>query len=757
LAAPVGEYVAALEMGEGLAAVDEAAGDTDAEGVGVLGEAVEVLVFEDGVEEGLAVGGLHGAFGAGFHGVRGVEGVPALALVPAVVAAAPDDVDLLVTSLADVGGDEWAGAGAVEGQAPGVADAPGVDFGTGAGFSDERVVGGDGVGLAVGAAVDVEAEDLAEERGEVLGVAGGGAVEALIVGVAAVADAEVEEAVGAEGEAAAVVVEVGLVDLEEEAFRGGVDAGVVGGGGELADVAGMIPVGGAGGAAVGAVVDVETAVFGEFRVEGEAEESAFVEALVEFRQLGAEIEEGVGAAGAAGFEDVDEADLVDDQEALRVEGGDGEGGDEAVGDFLEGLGGVLGGGAGGGGERGGGGWRRRRRRGWGGRGAGGRSGAGGGRVGATWEATLRGNGEEARAWEGLTGGRRARIQRRRLMKRILRMLGWVVVLAAGGVPAAQDLNVFIWSEYLDPEVVKEFERRFEARVTVDLYEDSESMMAKLQAGGAAYDLVVPPDHLVGPMIKLGLLRKLRRENLPNLANLEPRFASPSYDPGNAYTVAYQWGTVGLYYRRVAGRPAPDSWGAVFDPARAAGAFVLIDSMRDALGAALKYRGRSLNSTVPGELKEARDLLVAAKVRSRAFEGSVGGKNRVLARTAEVAIVYSGEGVRGMAEDGETGYVLPREGSQIWVDNLAVPARAAHPELAERFIDFLLEPRIGARISNFTQFATPNRAAREFVRPEDLKNPAIYPPPEVMAKLEFLKDLGDATRMYDQVWSQVKAR
>lgn len=338
------------------------------------------------------------------------------------------------------------------------------------------------------------------------------------------------------------------------------------------------------------------------------------------------------------------------------------------------------------------------------------------------------------------------------------MLGVVLGLGlAGPVQAAQRLSVFIWSEYLDPEVVKDFERQHDARVTVDLYEDAESMLAKVQAGGAAYDIVVPPDHLVPVMVKLGLLHPLRKANLPNLRNLEPRFASPPYDPRNEHSVAYQWGTVGLYYRKVAGRAAPDSWGAIFDPARSAGSFVLIDSMRDAIGVALKYRGRSLNSRDPAELKDARDLLVAAKSRSRAFEGSVGGKNRVLARTAEVAIVYSGEAARGVGEDDATGYVIPREGSQIWVDNLAIPVRAPNRDLAERFINFLLEGKVGARISNFTQFATPNRASREFIKPEDLRNPAIYPPPEVLAKLEFLEDVGAKTALYDQVWSEVKAR
>ncbi len=324
--------------------------------------------------------------------------------------------------------------------------------------------------------------------------------------------------------------------------------------------------------------------------------------------------------------------------------------------------------------------------------------------------------------------------------------------------ATEPLNVFIWSEYLDPEVTKDFERQFDAAVTVDLYEDAEAMLAKLQSGGdALYDIVVPPDYLVTAMIHLKLLAPLRHEKVPNLTNLETRFRSPPFDPGNVYTAAYQWGTVGIYFRRLPGREPPDSWDAFFDPGQQPGPFVLIDSMRDAFGAALKYRGHSLNATEPAELREARDLLIDARRRAVAMEGSVGGKNRVLGRTAVAAIVYSGEAARGMADDPQTGYVIPKEGSQIWLDSLAIPARAPHRELAERFVNFILDPKIGARISNFTQFASPNQAARPFLRPKDLQNTAIYPRPEVMDRLEFLRDLGGKSRLVDRAWTEVKTR
>ena len=356
------------------------------------------------------------------------------------------------------------------------------------------------------------------------------------------------------------------------------------------------------------------------------------------------------------------------------------------------------------------------------------------------------------SWEGPAVGA-ARCPARRLA-----ILFSCLCLLSSVCAESNKLNLFIWSEYLDPQIVKQFEKQSGCTVTIDVYEDAESMLAKIQGGGVSlYDVVVPPDHLVPAMVKLKLLAPLRHENIPNLKNLDDQFANPPYDRGNHYTVAYQWGTVGVYLRKTNNKPVAPTWGILFDPKQQSGSFVLIDSVRDLVGAALKYKGYSLNSTDPAQLKEARDLILDAKKRCVGFEGSVGAKNKVLAKTARAAIVYSGEAARGIADDAETLYFIPKEGSQIWLDNLAVLAKAPHRDLAERFINFLLDAKVGAQLSNFTQFATPNKAARPFLKPEALKNPAIYPPPEVMARLEFLEDLGANTRLYDEVWTQIKAK
>lgn len=337
-------------------------------------------------------------------------------------------------------------------------------------------------------------------------------------------------------------------------------------------------------------------------------------------------------------------------------------------------------------------------------------------------------------------------------------LGFLLFFIFTAQAEKQTLNLFIWSEYIDQKIVAQFETQFDCKVNIDLYEDVESMLAKVQGAGAGlYDVVVPSDNLVPVMIKQNLLSTLRHENVPNLKNLGAKFSSPAYDPTNRFTAAYQWGTLGLLVRKTPGQPLPDSWAAVFDEKKSAGSFMLIDSVRDQMGAALKYQGHSVNSVAPAELKAARDLCIAAKARCVGFDGSVGVKNKILGKTARVGLVYSGEAVRALSDDKETAYIIPKEGSVIWVDNLAVLAKAPHRELAEKFINFILDAKIGAQLSDYTQFATPNEAARAFIKPEDLKNAAIYPSPEVMARLEFLNDLGPKLRLYDEAWTEIKTR
>lgn len=351
------------------------------------------------------------------------------------------------------------------------------------------------------------------------------------------------------------------------------------------------------------------------------------------------------------------------------------------------------------------------------------------------------------------------------MKRLALLLGLVLALGVtqtSPVTAApaRELNLYIWSEYIDPEIIKAFEKQTGSKVRVSLYESNEEMIAKLQAGGAGqYDVVVPSGFVVPSMVQLGVLQPLDQGKIPNLKNLAPSFKSPAFDPGNTYSAAYQWGTVGLIYRKDKIKGFEPTWALIFDEKRQPGPFMLIDSPREMMGIALKYLGKSVNSKGPDDVKAAGKLIADTKKskKSLGFEGGVGGKNQVVAGTAVAAIVYNGDAIKAEEESKSTAFVIPKEGGVLWVDNMAIPARAPNADLAHRFINFVLEPKVGAQLSNFNRYATPNQAAMPFVDAKDKKNPAIYPPAEAMKTLEAVVDLGADNRLYDEVWTAVKAR
>jgi spermidine/putrescine transport system substrate-binding protein len=344
-----------------------------------------------------------------------------------------------------------------------------------------------------------------------------------------------------------------------------------------------------------------------------------------------------------------------------------------------------------------------------------------------------------------------------MLKR-LAVIAVVMLCAASAWGQKNKMNLFIWSEYIDPKIITSFEKEYDCKVTVDLYEDNESMVAKLQGGGTSlYDVVVPSDYIIPSMIAQKLLAPLRKENIPNMKNIDPKFAGREYDPGNQYTAPYQWGTVGIYVRRAKDETVDETWGLMFDAKKQKGSFLMIDDERACLAAALKYKGYSLNTVDKKQLKDARDVLIEAKKRSLGFEGGVGAKNKVLAKVCKMGMVYNGDAVRGMKEDAETYYFVPREGSEIWLDNLAIPAKAPNRDMAEKFVNYILDAKVGAQLSNFNQYPTPNKAALEFINPADLQNPAIYPTPEIMKNLEFVKDLGSKTSWYDELWTSIKSK
>lgn len=334
----------------------------------------------------------------------------------------------------------------------------------------------------------------------------------------------------------------------------------------------------------------------------------------------------------------------------------------------------------------------------------------------------------------------------------------------GGGPAPAGggtLNVLIFSEYIDPDIVAAFEKARGCKVKLAAYENSQEMEAKLLHGGGAsqFDIVVATNHTVDLLIRQGLLQPLDAAKIPNFKNLDDRFVPMGVVDGKTYGAAYQWGTVGLIYNKEKLANFEPSWAMIFDETKQPARFVLSDDMRDQMSAALRHLGFSINSKDPQQVKKAGELVLAAKAKAKGLVGGVEGKNEVAAGNLDLAVTWNGDALRAVGEDkdGKLAFVVPREGSVLWADLMLIPSKAPNVELAHKFIDHILDAKVGAQLSNFNKYATPNKASLPFIEEADLKNPQLYPSKEIMDKVEYLVDLGEARKLYDEVWAKVKAK
>jgi spermidine/putrescine transport system substrate-binding protein len=326
-------------------------------------------------------------------------------------------------------------------------------------------------------------------------------------------------------------------------------------------------------------------------------------------------------------------------------------------------------------------------------------------------------------------------------------------------PSVRELSIFIWSEYIDLDVVADFEKKYNVKVKITNYESNEEMISALLLGRqGAYDLIVPTTYYMPSLINQNLIQPLNKALLPNLENLDPAFTNIEEDPGNKYCVPYQWGTSGLVVRAKPGQTFEPSFELLFEPSLEKGNFIIFDTARDALGAALKYLGYSANTIDKDQIQQAADLIKKAKDQPTffSFSGGVDGLNSVIGNVASIAQVYNGEAVKATFEDPELQYIIPKEGCEIWLDLFAIPTGAANFEVAHEFLNFILEPENSAKLAIFSKYATPNAKALELIPEEDRNNPGIYPSQELRTNMEYYKDLGDNGRLYEEIWTLVKS-
>ncbi len=317
------------------------------------------------------------------------------------------------------------------------------------------------------------------------------------------------------------------------------------------------------------------------------------------------------------------------------------------------------------------------------------------------------------------------------------------------------LHLFTWSDYTEETAVKEFERRFGVRVVTDTFGSNEELLAKLQGGASGYDLVVPSDYMVSILIKQGLLAELDRAKIPNLAHVYKHLKDLYYDPQNTYSVPYLWGTTGIGYNADLVTPPPESWQALWD-ARYKGKISLLNDEREVFGMALRAAGESLNATEPAKLEAAKVRLMAQKALVKTYTSE--NYDQLLV-SGEVALAHgwSGTIMRAADERPSIKYVIPKEGGTIWQDNLCVLKLSKHRDEAMTFINFLLEPQIAALTTSKVKYASASEEARLFVPKEIAQNPAIYPPESVVARLEWIKDVGEAIKLYDRAWTELKVK
>ena len=330
---------------------------------------------------------------------------------------------------------------------------------------------------------------------------------------------------------------------------------------------------------------------------------------------------------------------------------------------------------------------------------------------------------------------------------------WVEMPETPAKMTGETISVYNWGDYIDADVIDVFEAETGIRVIYETFETNEDMYAKIAMGGSSYDVIIPSDYMVERMIRENLLQKINWENTPNVANIDERFIHESYDPGFEYSVPYTWGTMGILYNTEAVLEAPTSWETLMDETYKMDMFML-NSPRDTLGIALVMCGYDINSTDPAQLEEAKALLIEQKPLVLAYVVDE-VKDKMVGGEASVALVWSGDATYCMSESDELSYVVPKEGSNIFYDSMCILHNARNVSGAEKFIDFLCRADVAAQNYDYVGYAIPNKAAIELMGAEDYNaSPVNNPPQETLDKCQVFKYLGDDTKLYDTIWTEI---
>lgn len=313
--------------------------------------------------------------------------------------------------------------------------------------------------------------------------------------------------------------------------------------------------------------------------------------------------------------------------------------------------------------------------------------------------------------------------------------------ATGGAGGAGVITVYNWGDYIDPDLIHQFQEETGIRVIYETFDSNEAMMTKIQQGGSAYDVAVPSEYAVEMMRDQGLLLPLDHSKLPNLANIDPYFLDMPFDPGNTYSVPYFWGTVGVVYNpnMIEDHLTFDTWQDLWDPSLRDKVF-LVDGVREVIGMALNSLGESLNAKDEALLRKATDRLIELGPNVKAIIGDE-ITSLMVNNEAAVALTFSGQAADMMWENEELEYNVPQEGSNLWFDNFVIPSTSRNVDGAHAFINFMLDAEVSAQNTDYVGYSTPNAAAMELLDEEVVTDERFYPSEELREHLEVYENLG----------------
>ena len=352
------------------------------------------------------------------------------------------------------------------------------------------------------------------------------------------------------------------------------------------------------------------------------------------------------------------------------------------------------------------------------------------------------------------------------MKKIAMLLSLLLVLCllagCGGSkeesssePAKTTLTVFNWFDYIDPAVIDQFEQETGISVKYANFTTNEEMFTKVEAGAGTYDVLFPSEYMIERMIANDLLAEIDLAKVPNFANVKESLKNPSYDPGNKFSVPYMWGTLGILYNTEMVEGEITSWSALFDSANA-GQVLMMNSMRDTLGLGLKHLGYSLNTRDEAEINASKDLLVQQK-KDKIISGYLldESKDKMVGNEAAIAVVYSGDAQYAIEKNDKLKYVVPEEGSNIWVDGMCIPKSSKNIEAAHQFIDFLCREDIAQKNFEYIYYCSPIQAVADGLSAEDAALDTINPSEEITSRCEYFNDVSDCMSLYENAWMEIR--